>query len=531
MKKTTEVAGRLLLIMAGLGLFLLGGFQGTAQSQVALRVSPTSLRFTGQTGGQRPDAQFLTLVNVGESVLKWQASTDVDWVILGAPAAKIGVGQVVKLLVLLDTQGLASGTHRGAITVENVDAQEPPIQVDVTLTLVEPAQLEVSPSSLSFEVQEGGSNPSSQTLTIKNTGGKVLSWTAAENLGWLNLIRTKGSLDAGETEQITVSVDVSGLGASNNKGQIVIFASGVEGSPMFVDVTLTVAGRPTTQPGSAPAGMVEVPGGSFKMGDSFGEGDSDELPVHTVNVSGFYMDKFEVTKGLWDEVADWASSHGYDIGPGDGSTARSDGTGSASEHPVTFVSWYEAAKWANARSEQEGLVPMYYTSSTQSTVYRTGKVNVRNDWVKWNANGYRLPTEAEWEKAARGGLSGKRYPWGDGAPVCESDALGGTRFDDDDKCNDIGTASVGTYLPNGYGLYDMAGNVWEWNWDWFGSYASSSVSDPRGPASGSSRVERGGSWVNIAIVVRVALRLFFGPGVGIFFVGFRLVRAVSSLPS
>jgi len=495
-----------------------------AQSQAVLQVSPSSLSFDAQAGGEHANPGFLSIANPGTRLLKWQASTDVAWITLGAPAGKLSGGQEIHLLALANTDGLNAGVRRGTIMIEDPDAQGSPAIVDVTLTLTDPPRLEVSPTSLSFSAEEGGSNPASKTLTIRNTGGQALSWTASENLDWLKLSRARGTLDAGESTQVTVTVDVSGLSAGLRQSQILILAIGAENSPVFVDVTLMVTGRSTRSTGPAPSGMVEVPGGSFQMGDSFNEVNPNARPTHTVEVSGFYMDKFEVTKGMWDEVADWASSHGYDIGPGDGSTDRSDGTGSASEHPVTFVSWYEVVKWANARSEMEGLVPVYYTSSTRSTVYRTGNVDVRNDWVKWEANGYRLPTEAEWEKAARGGMEGKRYSWGDEGPVCKVGVRNGVRFDDDDKCNGIGTAPVGTYLPNGYGLYDMAGNVWEWNWDGYGSYTSSSVSDPRGAASGSGRVNRGGGWRDLG--ARVAVRNVDGPGGVGFNLGFRLVRTM-----
>ncbi|MCR4404608.1 MAG: formylglycine-generating enzyme family protein [Candidatus Acetothermia bacterium] len=253
--------------------------------------------------------------------------------------------------------------------------------------------------------------------------------------------------------------------------------------------------------------MVLIPAGSFEMGDSFGEGDPDERPVHKVFVSAFYMDKYEVTKALWDEVANWAAVHGYDIGP-------SSGSGNGANHPVTDVSWYEAVKWANARSEREGLTPCYYTSSSQSTVYRTGGVDVPIECVKWSGCGCRLPTEAEWEKAARGGLSGQRYPWGNDIDCARANYY---------PC--VGnTTPVGSYPPNGYGLYDMAGNVWEWVWDWHdsGYYSRSPEADPRGPASGSFRVLRGGSWFIIASYCQVATRGGGAPGRAC--MGFRAVR-------
>jgi formylglycine-generating enzyme required for sulfatase activity len=250
--------------------------------------------------------------------------------------------------------------------------------------------------------------------------------------------------------------------------------------------------------------MVTIPAGSFLMGDSFGEGGTDELPVHTVAVGAFAMDMFEVTKAVWDEVASWASSHGYDIGPGSV-------VGTRPAHPVTGVSWYEAVKWANARSEKGGLEPCY---TVGGVVYRTGESDSLT--CNWSANGYRLPTEAEWEKAARGGAAGRRYPWSD------SDEIDASRANY--YSNNGGTTPVGSFAPNGYGLYDMAGNVFESCWDWYGSKLPGGV-DPRGPASGSDRAIRGGCWHSQANDCRVANRYNFDwPDYGYYSLGFRLVR-------
>lgn len=277
-----------------------------------------------------------------------------------------------------------------------------------------------------------------------------------------------------------------------------------------------------------PPGMALVPAGPFTMGDTFGEGSSGELPLHTVQVSAIYMDQFEVTKALWDEVLVWANTHGYDLG--------SIGYGKATNHPVHTVSWYDVVKWCNARSEREGRVPAYYTSAALTTVYRTGSVDVQNSWVKWSS-GYRLPTEAEWEKAARGGASGQRFPWSGTNNITHSQA---NYYSDPDYTYDTSptrgyhpsfqaggppyTSLVGYFAPNGYGLYDMAGNLWEWTWDWWGSYTVAPATDPRGPTSGSNRVFRGGSWDNLgAYSCRAADRGDYDPTFRYYSVGFRSV--------
>jgi formylglycine-generating enzyme len=270
-----------------------------------------------------------------------------------------------------------------------------------------------------------------------------------------------------------------------------------------------------------PFGMVLIPAGSFTMGDAMhpNEGWSNELPLHTVYASAFYMDKYEVTKGLWNEVRVWGLNNGY--------TDLPVGGGKAPNHPVHSVNWYDAVKWCNARSEKEGRTPAYYTNAAQATVYRTGQVNVQNDWVKWNT-GYRLPTEAEWEKAARGGASGRRFPWSDSDTIQHSRAnyyssSAYAHYDtsptrgDHPTFNDGGwpyTSPVGYFAPNGYGLHDMAGNVWEWCWDWYSGtyYSSSPSSDPRGPAEVWARVLRGGSWFDSALGCRAAFRSYSASG-------------------
>ncbi len=263
----------------------------------------------------------------------------------------------------------------------------------------------------------------------------------------------------------------------------------------------------------APSGMVYIPGGAFQMGDTFNEGGTTELPVHAVYISSFFMEKFDVTREVWQDVYTWATANGYQF--------DNAGSFNGANHPIQTVSWFDAVKWCNARSEKANLTHCYYTSASQATPYRSGQLTLSNSFVKWNANGYRLPTEAEWEKGARGGLAGQRYPWGNSISSANANYNG----------NVGSTTPVGAYAPNGYGLYDMAGNVFQWCWDsydgnWYGNYQAV-MDDTRGPAPGSYRVVRGGDWYYYADLARCAIRVSdSAPSFAVNRYGFRCVRGL-----
>ena len=290
---------------------------------------------------------------------------------------------------------------------------------------------------------------------------------------------------------------------------------------------------------SPPSGMALIPAGSFTMGDaSDGTTGSDALPLHTVYVSAFHVDTTLVNYTLWQQVYQWATNNGYSFDHA--------GAAQGTYHPVYSNSWYDVVKWCNARSEMEGSTPCYYTdaSLSQMTIYRSGRFDLATNWVSWVANGYRLPTEAEWEKAARGGASGHRFPWSDADTINWSRAnyyacTGCYNYD----VNPTGgydtnftsggypyTSPVGSFAANGYGLYDMAGNLWEWCWDWYdyAYYSSSPGSDPRGPVSSpyGDRVLRGGSFSDGATSVRSANRSYTFPSDPVVakVIGFRCVR-------
>jgi formylglycine-generating enzyme required for sulfatase activity len=296
----------------------------------------------------------------------------------------------------------------------------------------------------------------------------------------------------------------------------------LHGFDSYSGVTLQAigSGSGTNPPTSGTNGMVLIPAGSFTMGDAL-DGDSDAIPT-SVYVSAFYMDTNLVTWSQWQGVYAYATNHGYGL---------NNGAGKAANHPVQSMDWYDCVKWCNARSQQAGKTPVYYTDAGLTKVYTNGEVTV---YVNWGAKGYRLPTEAEWEKAARGGLSGQRFPWGNLISQTNANYYGDTgSYSYDLGPNGFNaaftnggypyTSPVGSFAANGYGLYDMAGNVWQWCWDWYDGTPYAGGTDPRGVASGSGRVVRGGGWLGDAFGCRAAARGLITPDHGYAYVGFRSV--------
>jgi formylglycine-generating enzyme len=310
----------------------------------------------------------------------------------------------------------------------------------------------------------------------------------------------------------------------------------------------------------APPGMELIPGGTFTMGSSQGDTPNTERPVHNVQVHGFWMDRTEVTNFQFaafvaatghvttaERPVDWEELR-RQLPPGTPRPADADlAPGSMrfvppSHQPRRLTDfnlwwrWEHGTDWRHPEGPGSGLAgreqhPVVHVSWDDAVAY-----------ARWA--GKRLPTEAEWEYAARGGLSGKRYPWGD-EPQTDADPVRANiwqgTFPTSNTARDgfVGTAPVANYGANGYGLHDMAGNVWEWCSDWYraDAYATAGASqvDPQGPAQpwdpeeplAPKRVTRGGSFlchVSYCESYRTAARRGTSFDSGTSHIGFRCVK-------
>lgn len=240
--------------------------------------------------------------------------------------------------------------------------------------------------------------------------------------------------------------------------------------------------------------FVPVPGGCFLMGDTFGDGQGDEKPAHDVCLDGFFMAKYEVTNAQYRKFRPDHSSGAYEGNSLDGDN-----------QPVANVSWYDAVEYARWLSAKSGRI-------------------------------YRLPTEAEWEYAARAGAKGRNFWDDDPDGPCRSangaDLTAKSQWPawTTTNCNDRFrvAAPVGSFKANAFGLNDMMGNAWEWTNDWYDAeyYFTSPKKNPQGPRVGSLRIPRGGGWGNASECVRVSDRNGFDPDFHILFLGFRLMSPV-----
>jgi formylglycine-generating enzyme required for sulfatase activity len=283
--------------------------------------------------------------------------------------------------------------------------------------------------------------------------------------------------------------------------------------------------------------MVSIPAGTFIMGSPRTEPNSnnDETQHSVTLTKSFYMGKYQVTQAQYQAV----------MGAGEDRTTT--GNGKGDDYPIYYVNWYDAIVFCNKLSILEGLNPVYSIGgSTDPSVW--GAIPTGNN-ATWNAavmdtskNGYRLPTETEWEYACRGSYTNKAtetatkpFGIGDGTQMINGMAnfnvtysYDSTRYGEYDSWGTSlqKTTTVGSYAANNYGLFDMHGNLYEWCWDWYDSsyYSSSHASDPTGPGTGSNRVGRGGGWDSSGRKLRSAYRYYSNPNDRYYLIGFRLVR-------
>ena len=372
------------------------------------------------------------------------------------------------------------------------------VELDIALSLDNPITITFSGEQPT--IVEGSSM--TVTATLDPTG------TPDSYQWYLN-----GAAESGGWPSITTG---SALGPGNYWLDLVV----KRGDILSSDYVLFQVGEATE--------MVSVPAGTFQMGWT---GIADAEPVHTVTLSAFRIAKYEVTYGLWYTVRIWAESNGYTFANlGREGHDGTDGVPptSAEDEPVTYIGWRDAVAWSNALSEMKGFTPCYYRAGqahTTENVYKSSLTDgdIGNTDVEWSANGYRLPTEAEWEYAARyvNGTTFTQGDWVSGASAAGQEDAYGWYGDNSGSSTHV----VGQKTPNALGVYDMTGNVYEWCWDWKVSYGSSAQSDPIGPTSGENRVVRGGGWSYDADALRAASRNH-GPPSGTFdSVGLRPVRA------
>jgi formylglycine-generating enzyme required for sulfatase activity len=239
--------------------------------------------------------------------------------------------------------------------------------------------------------------------------------------------------------------------------------------------------------------MVLVKGGAFIMGTNTNP--SDEEPVHHVTLDNFFIGKYEITQKEWREII--------------GSTPNSQMNYSDDNCGAGNMTWYEAIQYCNKRSEKEGL-ELCYSGEGDNIV------------CNFAANGYRLPTEAEWEYACRGGIKSKNYTYSGSNDAYEA---GWCELNSGGKIH-----PVGQKIPNELGIYDMSGNEWEWCWDWFDKdyYQNSPAKNPPGSEKGTARIYRGGGCCGVQQNMRCTLREYLIPSYKHFDMGFRVVRKVKN---
>ena len=386
-----------------------------------------------------------------KSNTSWTVSSNQTWCSVSPTSGKNSGGVTVKV-----SENTQTSARTATVTVKS----------EIGILTVKVTQNEANAAiSLDTSTMEFTSSSGEQTFKITaNT-----SWTVSSDQAWCSVSPTSGSGDG----SVTVSVDEN-TSSSSRTATITVESATITRRLAVTQSGATPVTPPSSQDRSFTVGgvtfkMIAVEGGTFTMGATSEQGSdaySDEKPTHSVTLSSYSIGETEVTQALWQAVM--GSNPSYFSG---------------SNKPVEEVSWDDC----------------------QDFIRRLNALTGEN---------FRLPTEAEWEYAARGGNKSRGYKY------AGSNTIGNVAWYGDNSGSQ--THNVATKSPNELGLYDMSGNVWEWCQDWYGDYSSGSQTNPTGPSSGSYRVDRGGCWSYNAWYCRVSCRFNYTPDSRIFNLGLRL---------
>jgi formylglycine-generating enzyme required for sulfatase activity len=475
------------------------GFTVKATNAAGTDTKSLSITIDTAAGGTAPKISTTTLQSgtVGTAYnqkLAATGGTSITW--------SIDSGTLPTGLTLAETTGAITGTPTTAgtftFTVNAANAAGDDTK-ELSITIATPVAPTINTATL-----PDGTVGTPYTQTLAATGTAPFTWSL-----------DSGTLPTGLTLGATGTI--TGTPTAAGTSNFTVKAANTAGSDTK-QLSITIDGqKPEIE------GMVWIQGGTFTMGSPANEpGHWDQEIQHSVTLTGFYMGKYPVTQAQYQAI----------MGSNPSDFTTSSGGDNPANRPVEKVSWYDAIVFCNKLSMEKDLSPAYsINGSTDPTAW--GPVPTSND-ATWDAvtvvagsNGYRLPTEAQWEYACRAGTTAA-FNWGTdtvsstqanfyGSYVDVNNPVAGTYLNR--------TTAVGNYASNQWGLYDMHGNVQEWCWDWFGDYASVAQENPNGAVSGNGRVIRGGSWNSDGRSVRSANRDFnAGRSFRLNIIGFRVVR-------
>jgi len=473
MKNTIKLFGIIVMLLTGITLIACE----KEPVEISISVSPSNAEV-----GLGKTAVFKASIKEGSKII----SQDVTWSVLNNNNRGTSINSKGVLTVAanennstLAVQAVAKIDKR-LIGTASVDIAVPVITINKQPAATTSVIVGNISGSLSVSASAQGATLSYQwysNTTASNTGGTVINGATGSSY----TIPT--TLTAG-THYYFVEIRVAG-GAISVRSNV---------------ATVRVLPPPL------PVEMVRINPGTFTMGNPTNEADRNSSETqHQVTISkSFYMGKYEVTQEQY-RVVTGVNPSNFSSNPAAGEIQG--------RRPVERVTWYDAVEFCNKLSEKESLTPVYtITGRTPTSGYPITSATVT---VNWSASGYRLPTEAEWEYACRAGTT---TAYNTGNTISYNTGWYSSN-------NNSGrTHEVGLKPPNAWGLYDMHGNVWEWCWDWYVSYAIGAQTDPTGAASGSYRVRRGGSWLSVGQDLRSEYRGSYGPYGRGNDLGFRLLR-------